>query len=284
MDLVESYLAVFPDFETDFLFKSLAATPFFMSPVTCTPRARKFVFAPNLGPRQYNFIDQDAEKQDAMNAAGAIKPMDYSWQRVSHHGTVFQVPVFVKLLMLGMTRFTLLDPLGMGVDYEGGKPGWNDAMNGLCGLFGSGMPEAFEAARIFKFLGAMAAKHSEQVAQIPEEMDALMTSTMDLLAKANAGDLSDFEYWDQVRTQVDKYRAAVRLTFSGKTVGWALGAQVAPLCEQVVAKFAAGAEKAVALHTKLTGDATMPTYWIFHVDDFEVRRVRRAQMRLKHNK
>jgi hypothetical protein len=41
----------------------------------------------------------------------------------------------------------------------------------------------------------------------------------------------------------------------------------------VVAKFAAGAVKAVDLHTKLTGDATMPTYWIFHVDHFEVHRV-----------
>lgn len=45
-----------------------------------------------------------------------------------------------------------LSSLLLGVEYEGGKPGWNDAMNGLCGLFGSGMPEAFETLRIFQFL------------------------------------------------------------------------------------------------------------------------------------
>ena len=40
----------------------------------------------------------------------------------------------------------------MGVEMEGGKPGWNDAMNGLPGLFGSSMPETFETLRILKFL------------------------------------------------------------------------------------------------------------------------------------
>jgi len=271
MDLVEAYLAVFPDQEAAFLFGPLATTPFVMSPVTCTPRARKYVFAPGLGPRQYNFIDLDAEKQAAMTEAGAAKPTDYSWQRVSkaHGGGVFQVPLFVKLLMLGVTRFTLLDPLGLGVDYEGGKPGWNDAMNGLCGLFGSGMPEAFEAARIFKFLGAVAAAHPHETVEVPEEMDALMGAAQAQLAQYNAGSLTDFEYWDTVRTHVDLYRAAVRVTFSGKTVAWSLGTQVAPLCAAVVAKFAAGAAKAQALHTKLTGDTTMPTYWIYHVDNYE---------------
>jgi len=35
---------------------------------------------------------------------------------------------------------------------EGGKPGWNDAMNGLPGILGSGMPETYEALRILQFV------------------------------------------------------------------------------------------------------------------------------------
>ena len=35
---------------------------------------------------------------------------------------------------------------------EGGKPGWNDAMNGLPGLFGSGTPETFELKRLVNFI------------------------------------------------------------------------------------------------------------------------------------
>ena len=33
-----------------------------------------------------------------------------------------------------MLKFSTLDPYGMGVEMEGGKPGWNDAMNGLPGI------------------------------------------------------------------------------------------------------------------------------------------------------
>jgi hypothetical protein len=32
-----------------------------------------------------------------------------------------------------MLKFSTLDPYGMGIEMEGGKPGWNDAMNGLPG-------------------------------------------------------------------------------------------------------------------------------------------------------
>ncbi len=39
-----------------------------------------------------------------------------------------------------------LDPESKGLMYEGGKPGWNDAMNGLPGLFGSGVSELFGAS------------------------------------------------------------------------------------------------------------------------------------------
>jgi len=41
-----------------------------------------------------------------------------------------------KLFMLGMLKFSAMDQQGMGVEMEGGKPGWNDAMNGLPGLLG----------------------------------------------------------------------------------------------------------------------------------------------------
>jgi hypothetical protein len=37
------------------------------------------------------------------------------------------------LAILGFLKFSSLDQSGMGVEMEGGKPGWNDAMNGLPG-------------------------------------------------------------------------------------------------------------------------------------------------------
>jgi hypothetical protein len=40
-------------------------------------------------------------------------------------GDVFRVSLAAKLVILATVKFAQLDPLGMGVEMEGGKPGWN---------------------------------------------------------------------------------------------------------------------------------------------------------------
>ena len=39
----------------------------------------------------------------------------------------------------------------MGIMMDAEKPGWNDAMNGLPAIFGSGMSETIELVRVVKF-------------------------------------------------------------------------------------------------------------------------------------
>ncbi len=51
-----------------------------------------------------------------MNGAGGV------WQRDIFNNVV-TVSVFSKFLILSVLKFSTLDPLGMGVEYEGGKPG-----------------------------------------------------------------------------------------------------------------------------------------------------------------
>lgn len=49
-----------------------------------------------------------------------------------------------------------LDAYGMGVEMEGGKPGWYDALNGMPGMFGSSMAETYELARMLEYtIGAL---------------------------------------------------------------------------------------------------------------------------------
>ena len=44
----------------------------------------------------------------------------------------------------------------MGVEMEGGKPGWYDALNGMPGMFGSSMAETYELARMLEYtIGAL---------------------------------------------------------------------------------------------------------------------------------
>ena len=267
LDLVETFLTIFPEKEEEYLFGNLGQTPFFMSPVSCYPRSQKYVMAPKLGPRQYNFVYDDKEKTDAMARAGKVDPVGASWQRSAFDGSIVTVSAYVKLLMLAMSKFTLLDPAGMGIEYEGGKPGWNDAMNGLCGLFGSGMPEAFEALRILQFLLKAGAKTTSTI-DVPEEMDTLIKATQLQLNELNAAGDDDqdaaFNYWDKVRMSVESYRESTRVTFSGNTVKWTLN-ELDPFLEAFIAKMEAGISKAISLN-----GGTTPTYWIFDVDSFEL--------------
>lgn len=269
LDLVDSFLTVFPDEEQALLFGAEGGSPFFMSPDTCFPRSKKYVLAPKLGPRQYNFVYDDAEKIAAI-AANALHgdPSAAQWQRRADTGAVYEVDAYTKLLVLAMSKFTIMDPLGMGVEYEGGKPGWNDAMNGLCALFGSGMPEAYEALRIFKFLASKAEAYPTQLVQVPEEMNALMVATVDAMQQLQEKALTPFQYWDVVRTAVEAYREATRVTFTGTTVAWSMGSGLLPLYAQVIAKMERGSKAAVELYGR--GGTLAPTYWIFTVDEYDV--------------
>lgn len=53
-----------------------------------------------------------------------------------------------KLVALVAVKAMTLDPEGRGVEMEAGRPGWNDALNGLPGLFGSCTSETMAIARL----------------------------------------------------------------------------------------------------------------------------------------
>ncbi|GMH52189.1 hypothetical protein TrRE_jg10447 [Triparma retinervis] len=78
-------------------------------------------------------------------------------------GDVFKSSPIAELLLLGVQKFSMRDPYGMGVEYEGGKPGWNDAMNRLVGMLGSGMPEAYELQLVLRQVERTVAKFGRDV-------------------------------------------------------------------------------------------------------------------------
>jgi hypothetical protein len=103
----------------------------------------------------------ESDQKDLLKSTGKpCYPMDRRaamtqnphWQMDSTTKEISSVSVIVKLFMLGVIKFSSLDPFGMGIEMEGGKPGWNDALNGLPGMFGSGMSETYETVRLFEFL------------------------------------------------------------------------------------------------------------------------------------
>jgi len=154
LDLVEGYLAIYPDsFEELYYNKEIFM--YYSSPIKVLKQSQKSVLLDDLRVRQYKSIEH-------LNRDGDYLKIGNSY---------YKSTLFVKLLILALNKFVLLDPEGLGVEMEAGKPGWNDAMNGLPGLFGSGVSEAIELKRIIDFLIAHK-KHTDVL--LPEEVKFLI--------------------------------------------------------------------------------------------------------------
>jgi hypothetical protein len=282
LDLLDTYLAVFPDQEEHVLFDSEPVS-FFQSPAVVKSRAERYTVVPNpANPSQsqirvYKPIttwgepDFSTSKVDAMNKIFTdpmylVDPNGAAgvWQRRSSDSTVFKVSVLTKFLMLGSLKFATLDPFGMGVEMEGGKPGWNDAMNGLPGILGSGMPETFEMLRIVHYLRTALQKFSARNVDVPAEFAEFLTSLESALDTYNQDTNEadrvqrDFQYWDAANSARETYRMKVVATFSGE-ITQLPAASVVTLLQKMEHKVSAGIHRAIA--TSPTG--LTPTYFYY---------------------
>ncbi|HAR91713.1 MAG TPA: cellobiose phosphorylase, partial [Eubacterium sp.] len=145
MDLVDNYLSVFPDKKDEMLFGD-KTYKFYDSVATVVPRDEKYVINKKGDVRQYGMEVEDEEKE---NIEGFNK-WATNWKKTPDN-KIYYTTCAVKMIILALSKFAQLDVDGIGVEMEGGKPGWNDAMNGLPGLFGSGTPETFELKRLVDF-------------------------------------------------------------------------------------------------------------------------------------
>lgn len=146
LDLIESYQAIYPDKMDKLLFEEKDFL-YFDSPVSIKKQHEKAVLLENGDVRQYDsLVHFDQEKVDLLK----MQPHGTNY---AHQGkNLYKTNLFTKLFILVLNKYSLLDPDGFGIEMEGGKPGWNDAMNGLPGLFGSGVSETIELKRIIGFL------------------------------------------------------------------------------------------------------------------------------------
>jgi hypothetical protein len=170
------------------------------------------------------------------------------WQLDLNTREVSKVSVVGKLFLLGVIKFSSLDPYGMGVEMEGGKPGWNDAMNGLPGLFGSGMVETYETVRLFEFLqrslGRMTSLTDSCSLKLPIELSEFYLSLLNLTRHWNKISLNSsctslalsvsrpnlsslplcqslyYQFWNESNTLREEYlqRVAYSGTFQGDKI------------------------------------------------------------------
>ncbi len=256
-DLVEDYLKIFPDKKDELLYDNCTYR-FYDSPRIVMPRSEKYVVS-NGVVRQYGALTEDIEKLEREDYAAK----GTNWLK-DENGNIIEVSLFTKMLFLAAIKFATLDPEGMGIEMDGGKPGWNDATNGLPGLVGSGMAETMELERIVSFLKSDMDMNREY--HLPEEIAEFIRETAKQLTLFGEGKIDQFTYWDAVETAKENYRAKVQYTMTGKT-SQVSAAEIKEYLVMAHDKLLKGIKKA-----KEFGNGLMPTYIAYDADEFEIRK------------
>ena len=163
LDLIETYEGIYPDKLEALLFKDTTITSF-ESPVTVRPQSEKIQRNQHGKVRQYHALRHpDKEKMER------LKLPEYGTAWTQLNGSDYQTNLYTKLFILVLTKHANLDRFDYGIEMEAEKPGWNDAMNGVPGLLGSGVAESIELYRLSHFL----TQHPpHEPLSVPEEVAA----------------------------------------------------------------------------------------------------------------
>ncbi len=263
LDQIESYLSIFPERQEDLLF-GRPDLPFYESPYVVLPRLKKYVLADGI-PHQLGSVVEDKEKARQIGARTDLP----GWLRSDHgQGEIYHTTLFNKLVCVALVKFSSLDPWGMGIEMEAGKPGWYDALNGLPALFGSSLPETYELRRLLIFLRKAIQAGGTKKIRLPAEVAILLREILAGLDTYNhqVSTNRDFIYWDTASTAREAYREAIRLGFNGEEQSIPLSA-LEEVFTLFLAKIQAGIQRAVELNHGLP-----PTYFIFRVEEYETVR------------
>jgi hypothetical protein len=251
LDLIQSYLAVYPEKKSFLLFEA-DPLPFFDSAHTVRPRHERFVLSQGK-PRQLNAVVEDPEKGALLQS----RETDRHWARSGQgQGDILRLPLFSKLTLLAILKFATLDPAGMGVQMEAGRPGWYDALNGLPGLFGSSMPETYELLRLIRFLLENQAEYSP-VVLMPLEVETIIAGINTSMQPG----LEPFEVWEKMTDALETYRQSVRMGFDGEIVSLDLSDLLSDMCTML--------ERGINKANTYT-DGIPPTYFIHEAVDYDI--------------
>lgn len=258
MDLIESYLDIYPDKKEEFLFQRKEYT-YFDNIAKVVPRKDKYVYD-NGKIRQYNAVEEENEKKaEIFEKRENFK----NWVRVKNGlGEIYKTNLYEKLLSLALNKFVTMDSLGIGIEMEAGKPGWNDSLNGLPGLFGSSISETLELKRLMEFI-KIGTENKLGNAELPREILELLEGAYDLTKKYYENKITDYVYWDDISNLRESYREKIYFGISGQLVKieYVKLLEILSLFEK---KIDLGIKKAFEL-----GDGICPTYLYYEAEKYE---------------
>lgn len=216
VDLMEAYRAVYPDRVKEML-TGASDIGWHYEPACVADRKHKYLRRGN-GPLQLHAVT-NADAQPA-----SLPP----------------VTVLGKLCALLAIKAVSLDYEGRGIEMEAGRPGWNDAMNGLPGLFGSSTCETAETLRLAKWL-------LETLGTLPDtELPAEVAGLIDNVIQ----DLYQEYAWDRAAGIREAFRQQIYREVSGKT-SVVQGSVLQKMLEGIIVRCEQGIAKSVDTQTGL---------------------------------
>lgn len=249
LDLIESYLKIYPEQEETLLFGT--QYHYFLSGVKVNPRHKRYQKMPQ-GIRQYNALEEPHNKYYKL---ACLK---------GGTGEAITSTLMEKLLLIAAVKYATLDPYGMGIEMEGGKPGWYDALNGLPGLIGSSMAETYELARHINYT-LQALRRYPRNCEIFTELATLieaLTRVTSQYEKALSEEEQVFEFWDAINQLKENYRETTASGIKGSRVTYT---------SEELCKFLEGWEKVIKRgieKARQLSGGLYPTYFTYEVTDF----------------
>ncbi len=243
LDQIETYLTIYPERKDELLFAEDTCR-WYDTRVLINPRRKRYRMTEN-GLRQYYALDETA------------KISHYKWMRTSD-GMTARSSIMEKILLLCGLKTATLDPEGMGIEMEGGRPGWYDALNGLPGLLGSSMAESCELARLLSFAAQTLESKDGSLSLYSEIWDVLKTVGHTLETEADP-----FTRWDAMNTFKEQYRAQTCNGFCGTKLQIPCR-DLAILIHKIEQEVLDGIEKA-----KERNSGLIPTYFTFSAENAE---------------
>ncbi|WP_035779225.1 hypothetical protein [Butyrivibrio sp. MC2013] len=241
LDLIEEYLRLFPEAEEEMLTEKTYS--YFPCKVKVNPRGKRYEKA-KVGIRQYHALD---ETMPAVSPDRAVSLLE-------------------KLILLCTVKFAALDPYFMGVEMEGGKPGWYDALNGLPGLLGSSMAESYELMRTFDYTLKVLRKYDvktdlfAELSDLLDRLSALMTDKKDQLLATDICQHTDV--WNLMNDIKEDYRSKVYAGISGSENSLS-SAELLDKLSVLADVLRAGIGRAVS-----EGNGVCPTYFAYDVKEY----------------
>lgn len=253
LDLLDSYLKIYPDKVQDLFFN----TPyrFYDSPAFVNPRMKKYIFTESK-LRQYNAVQVDKGKKKKREM------LKEQWVRGLYgKGNIYETNLFSKLFLLAAIKTSTIAPFGLGIEMEAGKPGWNDALNGLPGMLGASTSELYELKRLLLQLQGISNTSAERVI-LPEEACELINGLEMLICQFEKSTKEEeIAYWNEITALREAYRSSIKNGISGNSMELSIKDAM-----EKVGVFLQQVEHALNKVERHTKQGLIPTYFYFEAE------------------